>query len=94
MTSQDPLAAARRLMTQRVPRAGAAAAGADMRAVSFCLLECAPSGMVFRLVDQAGHTLDLGLNPVIGGALRDCLALGELLLAPGPAALQPPGAAG
>lgn len=83
MNSQDPLAFARRQML-RVPGAQAGAAGDGMRAVSFCLLECGPSGMVFRLVDQGGRTLDLGLNPVVASALRDCLALRDTLLAWGP----------
>lgn len=78
------MAAARRLMTLSVP-AGSAAPGVGIRAVSFCLLECSDSGMVFRLADRAGRTLDLGLNPVVAGALRDCLALRETLLDPGAA---------
>ena len=84
MNRQDPLALARRQMVLRVPGARAGAAADGLCAVSFCLLECGPSGMVFRLVDQGGRTLDLGLNPVVAGALRDCLALRDTLLAPGP----------
>jgi hypothetical protein len=95
--SQDHIALARRLMTLLVPAAGGDAGTTRMHVVSFCLLECGPSGMVFRLVDGDGKTLDLCLNPVVVDALHDCLALRDRLLGAEPdgvGATPPQGDAG
>lgn len=82
------LAEARRRMALCVPRGDLAGAGARrMEPVSFSLVEFGGEGLVFRLIDARGGLLDLVLNPVVAGALRDSIALVEILARPpGPAA--------
>lgn len=95
MTSQT-LAEARQRMTLCVPRGIAADAGARrMEPVSFSLIEFGGERLVFRLVDARGDLLDLMLNPVVAGALRDCIALHECLAErPEPSAAPHEGQAG
>lgn len=75
MTHQR-LAAARRLMARSVP--GALPEGvvvSQMEPVSFSLLDFNDQRMIFRLVGRRGEMLDLELNPVVAGALRDCVVM-------------------
>ncbi len=87
MTSHT-LAEARRRMALFVPLNDAAGAGTRrMEPVSFSLIEfggefggeLGGEDLVFRLVDAQGDLLDLTLNPVVAGALRDSIALAETL---------------
>ncbi len=85
MTPED-LAAARRMMTLCVPRGAAAAGGNRIAPVSFCLIAVSQDELVFRMVDQRGSALDMALNPVVAGALRDVIALSDRLAGPEPLA--------
>lgn len=66
-------------MTLCVPRNAAPEKARRLEPVSFCLTAFGDEKVIFRLTDGSGDCLDLVLNPVVAGAMRDCLALNPVI---------------